>query len=78
MYAGGLPYEAYIIDLIVKQESEVLEKNITSLMIYTYTIAFSIIVLLGILLQCKMKSMDDLIKCRRSFKSSIKEELLKE
>ncbi len=62
MYAGGLPYEAYLIDLVSKGEYQVLNQNLDQFTIYAYFIFFLVLSLTGFIFQMKLKSMTDLVK----------------
>ena len=72
MYAGGLPYEGYIIDLILKGEFEVLNTQIENFIIYCYMVIFLVLVFLGLVLQIKQNSMDESVKKLKALKSSFR------
>ncbi len=72
MYAGGLPYEGYMIDLILKREFEVLNTQIENFIIYCYMVIFLILVILGVVLQIKQNSMDESVKKLKALKSSFR------
>ena len=80
MYAGGLPYEAYIMDLISKGELQVLNKNIEQCTIYSYLGLWIVLTLIGYLFQMKIKRMNDLVKrhpfSEKCINNSMKERLV--
>jgi hypothetical protein len=62
MYAGGLPYEAYLVDLISRGEYQVLNQNLDQFTIYFYCVFFMVLAVSGYTFQMKHKSMTDLVK----------------
>ncbi len=70
MYAGGLPFEGYLIKLMEKKECVVLSHILEYLTIYCYAMVWGIFSIIGFYFQYKQKLItDDLkknvkVKCR--------------
>jgi hypothetical protein len=76
MYAGGLPYEIYLIDLIDRKEYQVIQQMLEYKTITCYLISWTFLHLLGIIFQCKQKQMTDFttesgLKIKRRRKNSL-------
>ena len=62
MYAGGLPFEAYFIQLMEKNEFVLISQILEYLSITCYILAWAIFTLIGFFFQYKQKLIKDEVK----------------